>query len=69
MCGDDDRMLRKILRALMAYYGPMKIIQSVVSETDVVITEMAVAGHMKQAKEFANKLEDIRIAMRDRPCG
>lgn len=60
---DDHRMLVKIVRALMAYYGPITIIQTVIAETDTVIKDMAVAGHIQEAKEFSAVLEQMKTCV------
>lgn len=60
---DDERMLCKLVRALMGYYGPAAIIQCVLDETDIVIREMSVSGHIKEAKQFSAVLDRMRGAM------
>lgn len=57
---EDQLMLSKLLRALMAYYGPVSIINAVIIETDIVIRDMATAGYIREAKEYTAMLERIR---------
>lgn len=61
--GEDERMLSKVIRALMHYYGPMTLIRAVIIEADRVIEDMAVEGHIKEAKQFASVLGGIRDSM------
>jgi len=57
---DDERLLAKMVRGLMGYYGPITMIRAVINEADAVIEEMAVNGHIKEAKEFARTLEGVK---------
>jgi hypothetical protein len=61
--GEDDRMLHKLVRALMAYYGPMNMIQTVVLEVDATIEDMAINGYVQEAKKLATILGDVRRAI------
>jgi hypothetical protein len=60
---DDNRMLTKLIRALMAYYGPIGLIRATLDEADRVIKEMAVTGYIKEAKEFAKVVEVVNKAL------
>lgn len=62
---DDERMLAKVIRALMHYYGPITLMRAVLVEADAVIEEMAVAGHTKEAKQFAKVMGNVRSSMSD----
>ena len=63
MATDDERMLAKVVRALMHYYGPLTLMRAVLIEADGVIEEMATHGHIREAKEFASVLGNVRAAM------
>ena len=60
---DDERLLAKMVRGLMGYYGPITMIRAVIVEADAVIEEMAMNGHTKEAKEFAKKMESIKLKL------
>lgn len=61
---DDERMLAKVVRALMHYYGPITMMRAVIIEADAVIEEMAVSGHIKEAKAFAKVLGNVRASIK-----
>lgn len=59
----DERMLSKVIRGLMDYYGPMTLIRAVIIEADKTIEDMAVQGHIREAKKFAKVLNKINASM------
>ena len=66
---DDERLLAKMVKGLMGYYGPVTMIRAVLNEADAVIEEMATTGYINEAKEFAQTMEGIRVAIHDPKVG
>ena len=62
---EDYALLSRIIRALMAYHGPVTIIRAVIVEADKVIEDMAKGGHIKEAKHYAGLLTVIATAVKE----
>lgn len=61
---NDVEMLGKIVSALVAYHGPITVIEQVITVTDMVITDMALNGRITEAKNLADILENVRLVLK-----